>query len=113
MLQLVTAVIQPHRLETVKDALAEAGAAGMTVTEASGFGRQGSHTETYRGAEYEVDFIPKVKIEVLCTDGDADRFIDTIASAAGSGGIGDGKIWATPVQSAVRIRTGERGLEAV
>lgn len=113
MLQLVTAVIQPHRLETVKDALAEAGAAGMTVTEASGFGRQGSHTETYRGAEYEVDFIPKVKIEVLCTDSDADRFIDTIASAAGSGGIGDGKIWATPVQSAVRIRTGERGLEAV
>lgn len=113
MLQLVTAIIQPHRLETVKDALTESGVAGMTVTEASGFGRQGSHTETYRGAEYEVDFIPKMKIEVLCTDDDADRIIDTIASAAGSGGIGDGKIWSTAVGNAVRIRTGERGLEAV
>ncbi len=113
MLQVVTAVIQPHRLETVKDALTESGVAGMTVTEASGFGRQGSHTETYRGAEYEVDFVPKVKIEILCTDEDAGRITDTIAAAAGSGGIGDGKIWTTPVGSAVRIRTGERGLEAV
>jgi nitrogen regulatory protein P-II 1 len=113
MLQLVTAVIQPHRLETVKEALKEAGVAGMTVTEASGFGRQGARSETYRGAEYQVEFIPKVKIEILCSDEDADRIADVIASAAGSGEIGDGKIWVAPVSRAIRIRTGEVGRAAV
>ncbi len=113
MLQLVTAVIQPRRLETVKDALKDAGVAGMTVTEARGFGRQGGHTETYRGAEYEVEFVPKVKIEILCGDEDADRIADAIVSAARSGEIGDGKIWVAPVSRAIRIRTGEVGTEAV
>lgn len=113
MLQLVTAVIQPYRLETVKEELTRLGVAGMTVTEASGFGRQGSHKETYRGAEYEVDFIPKVKLEILCLEEDAGRISDAIATVAGSGGIGDGKIWTTPVSNAIRIRTGERGIDAV
>ncbi len=113
MLQLVTAVIQTRRLETVKEALKDAGVAGMTVTEARGFGRQGGHTETYRGAEYEVEFVPKVKIEILCGDEDADRIADAIVSAARSGEIGDGKIWVAPVSRAIRIRTGEVGREAV
>lgn len=112
-MRLVTAVIQPHRLEAVKAELAGEGVAGMTVTEASGFGRQGSHTETYRGAEYEVDFIPKVKVEVLCRSEDADRIADAIAQVASSGGIGDGKIWTVPVDAAIRIRTGERGVDAI
>lgn len=113
MLQLVTAVIKPHRLETVKEALKFAGIAGMTVTEASGFGRQGGHTETYRGAEYQVDFVPKVRIEVLCEDVAADRIADAIALSAGSGEVGDGKIWITPVDRAIRIRTGEVGADAI
>lgn len=113
MLELITAVIQPHRLGTVKEALKSAGVAGMTVTEASGFGRQGAHTETYRGAEYEVEFIPKIKIEILCNDEDSDSIVSVVAGAAGSGSLGDGKIWSTPVSRAVRIRTGEVGTEAV
>jgi nitrogen regulatory protein P-II 1 len=113
MLQLITAIIKPHRLETVKEALKGAGVAGMTVTEASGFGRQGGHTETYRGAEYKVDFVPKIKLEILCDDHDADRIADEIAQVAGSGEVGDGKIWVTPVSRAIRIRTGEVGADAV
>lgn len=113
MLHLIAAVIKPTRLGTVKDTLKEAGVAGITVTEANGFGRQGGHTETYRGAEYEVEFIPKVKIEVLCDDVDVDRIVDLIASAGRTGEIGDGKIWVTEVSKALRIRTGEVGADAV
>lgn len=113
MLNLVTAVIKPHRLEFVKDALQGAGIAGMTVSDVQGFGRQGGHTETYRGAEYVVDFVPKVKVEVLTSAAEADKVIDLIRMAAGSGEIGDGKIWTTPVDQAVRIRTGEMGTDAL
>jgi len=113
MLNLVTAVIKPHRLELVKEALQGAGIAGMTVSDVQGFGRQGGHTETYRGAEYVVDFVPKVKVEVLTSAAEADKVIDLIRMAAGSGEIGDGKIWATPVDQAVRIRTGEMGTDAL
>lgn len=113
MLQLITAVIKPHRLELVKEALTGAGVHGMTVTEASGFGRQGGHTETYRGAEYEVEFVPKLKVEVLCEESETDRIVDLIVMAAGSGEVGDGKIWLTPVSRAIRIRTGELGADAL
>lgn len=113
MLQLVTAVIQPHRLEVVKEALKGASVSGMTVTEVAGFGRQGSHTETYRGAEYEVDFIPKLKVEVLAVEADVDRIIQLIADAARTDQIGDGKVWVTSVSSVLRIRTGEAGADAI
>lgn len=113
MVHLVTAVIKPHKLEDVKDALRGAGIMGITVTEVRGVGRQGGHTETYRGAEYTVDFLPKVKLEVLCDTADADKVIDTIAAAAKTGKIGDGKIWAVAVDRAVRIRTGELGADAL
>jgi len=113
MVHLVTAVIKPHRLEEVKDALRAAGVLGMTITEVRGFGRQGGHTETYRGAEYTIDFLPKIKLEVLVETGDADKVIDTIAAAAQTGNIGDGKIWLTDVDRLVRVRTGERGDEAL
>jgi nitrogen regulatory protein P-II 1 len=113
VLRLVTAVVKPHRLTEVKEALAEAMVLGLTVSEVKGFGRQGGHTETYRGAEYSIDFVPKIKIEVLVAAPDADRVAAVLADAARSGKIGDGKIWVTPVATAVRIRTGERGLDAV
>jgi nitrogen regulatory protein P-II 1 len=113
MVHLVTAVIKPHMLDSVKEALRGIGVQGMTVDEVKGFGRQGGHTETYRGAEYTVDFLPKLKIEVLCDTGDADKVIDTIGEAAGTGKIGDGKIWATAVDRVVRIRTGERDADAL
>jgi nitrogen regulatory protein P-II 1 len=113
MIHLVTAVIKPHMLDNVKEALRGIGIQGMTVDEVKGFGRQGGHTETYRGAEYTVDFIPKIKVEVLCDTGEADKVIDTIAKAAGTGKIGDGKIWAVSVDRAVRIRTGERDADAL
>ncbi len=112
-MQLVTAVIKPFKLDDVKDALKDAGIHGITATEVKGFGRQGGKTETYRGAEYTVDFLPKVKIEVLIDDGAVDTVIDTIATAAKTGKIGDGKIWVTPVGTAVRIRTGEQGSDAL
>src|SRR3954469_1332827 len=108
MVHEVTAVVKPHKLEEVKDALRGIGVLGMTMSEVKGFGRQGGKTETYRGAEYTVDLLPKVKIEVLCDTSDADKVIDTIANAARTGKIGDGKIWATSVERVVRIRTGER-----
>jgi nitrogen regulatory protein P-II 1 len=113
MLQLVTAVIQPHRLEMVKQALRDAGVGGMTVTEVRGFGRQGGHVETYRGAEYEIDFVPKLKVEVLCTDDDGQRISGLIAQAARTDSIGDGKVWVMPLANLTRIRTGEAGADAL
>ena len=113
MLHLVTAVVKPHKIEDVKEALKGVGVQGMTVSEVKGFGRQGGHTETYRGAEYTIDFVPKVKIEVVCGTEDADKVADAIAGAAQTGKIGDGKIWMTTVDRLVRIRTGEMGSDAV
>jgi nitrogen regulatory protein PII len=112
-MRLVTAVIKPFKLDDVKDALKEIGVTGMTVTEVRGFGRQGGHTETYRGAEYRVDFVPKVSVEVVVDTELADRVVETIAAAAATGQIGDGKIWVTEVERLVRIRTGEEGSAAV
>ena len=112
-MQLVTAVIRPHALDDVKDALREVGVAGLTVSEVRGFGRQGGHTETYRGAEYKVEFLPKVKVEVLVRSEDADRVVHAIMTSAQSRRIGDGKIWVVDVERAVRIRTGEENVEAV
>ena len=113
MIQLVTAVIKPHRLEETKDALRGIGISGLTISEVKGFGRQGGHTETYRGAEYSIDFLPKIKIEVVCDLADADKVVDTIADAARTGSIGDGKIWTSSIDRVVRVRTGERDQEAL
>ena len=112
-MKLITAIIKPHKLDDVKSALQEAGVAGMTVSEARGFGRQRGHTETYRGAEYTIDFVPKVKIEIVCGTEDAEKVADAIAGAAQTGKIGDGKIWITSVDRLMRIRTGEMGSDAV
>ncbi|MFP3902094.1 MAG: P-II family nitrogen regulator [Acidimicrobiia bacterium] len=112
-MHLITAIVKPHRLDDVKEALKGAGVQGMTTTEVKGFGRQGGHTETYRGAEYQIDFVPKVKVEVLCATEDADKVADAIADAARTGRIGDGKIWIAPVDRALRIRTGEMGSDAL
>lgn len=112
-MQLVTAVIKPHAVDDVKDALKGVGVTGLTVSEVRGFGRQGGHTETYRGTEYTIDFVPKAKVEILVDDPDADKVVETIAQAANSGKIGDGKIWVTEVGRAVRIRTGEQGIDAL
>ncbi|GHH87386.1 nitrogen regulatory protein P-II [Streptomyces sulfonofaciens] len=112
-MKLITAVVKPHRLDEVKTALQELGVHGLTVTEASGYGRQRGHTEVYRGAEYRVDLVPKVRIEVVVEDTEADAVIDTVVRAARTGKIGDGKVWAVPVDSVVRVRTGERGPDAL
>ena len=112
-MKLVTAVIKPFKLDDVKAALQEAGVTGMTVSEAQGFGRQGGHTEVYRGAEYRIDFVPKVRVEVVVGDADAARVVDVLVDAGRTGRIGDGKVWITPVEDLVRIRTGERGDDAV
>jgi nitrogen regulatory protein PII len=112
-MKLVTAVIKPFKLDEVKDALKAAGIAGMTVGEVRGFGRQGGHTETYRGAEYQIDFVPKVVLEAVVDDSQADLVVDTITKVAATGKIGDGKIWVTEVERIVRIRTGEEGTDAV
>jgi nitrogen regulatory protein PII len=112
-MELVTAIIKPHMLDPVKDALKGVGIQGITVSEVKGFGRQGGHTETYRGTEYNIDFVPKVKLEVLVDAPDADKVVDAIAAAARTGKIGDGKIWVTEVGRAMRIRTGEESAEAV
>ena len=112
-MQLVTAIIKPHMLDEVKDALKAKGVAGITVSEVKGFGRQGGHTETYRGTEYTIEFLPKVKVEVVVDEGDVDAVVDAISSAAQTGKIGDGKIWTTGVGRLVRIRTGEEGVDAV
>lgn len=112
-MKLVTAVIQPHRLDDVKSALEAAGVRGMTVSEASGFGRQRGHTEVYRGAEYTVDLVPKVRIEVLVADEDAVSVTQAIVGAAKTGKIGDGKVWTIPVDDVARVRTGEHGHDAL
>ncbi len=112
-MQLVTAIIKPFKLDEVKDALKEAGAAGITVSEVQGFGRQSGHTETYRGAEYKVEFIPKVKIEVLVDDAAAGPLVDVITQAARTGKIGDGKVWVSSIGRVVRVRTGEEGADAL
>src|SRR5438445_4857126 len=112
-MKLVTAIIKPFKLEEVKVALENLGIQGLTVSEVSGFGRQRGHTEVYRGAEYTVDLVPKVRVEVLVDDGDVDDVIDVIVKAAQTGRIGDGKVWVVPVESVVRVRTGERGPEAL
>ena len=112
-MKLITAVIKPHKLDEVREALTAAGVTGMTVTEVKGFGRQKGHTEIYRGAEYTVDFRPKVKVEVAVDDNALDRTINTIRDAAHTGQIGDGKIFVTDVAQAIRIRTGESGPEAL
>jgi nitrogen regulatory protein P-II 1 len=109
----IEAIIKPFKLDEVKDALHEVGLQGITVTEAKGFGRQKGHTELYRGAEYVVDFLPKVKIEVVLADNQVERAIEAIQTAARTGRIGDGKIFVTPVEQTIRIRTGEIGEEAV
>lgn len=113
MIHLVTAVVKPHKVDAVKEALRGAGVAGMTLTEVRGFGRQGGHTETYRGAEYQIDFVPKVKVEVLCASEDAEKVASLVVEAARTGKIGDGKVWIAPVDRAVRIRTGEMGDDAL
>ncbi len=109
----ITAVIKPFKLDDVRAALQAEGVDGLTVSEASGYGRQRGHTEVYRGAEYVVDLVPKVRIEVVVADVDADRVVDAIVSAAHTGRIGDGKVWVLPVETVVRVRTGERGADAI
>jgi nitrogen regulatory protein P-II 1 len=113
MVNLVTAVIKPHKVEEVKDALKGVGITGLTIDEVKGFGRQGGHTETYRGSEYKVDLLPKVRVEVLCDESQVESVVDAIAAAAKTDKIGDGKVWVTPVLSLLRIRTGERDGEAL
>ena len=112
-MRLITAVIKPFKLDDVKAALLEAGATGMTTSEVRGFGRQRGHTEVYRGAEYVVDLIPKVRIDVLVDDEDADKIIDAIVASARTGKIGDGKVWSVPVGDVVRVRTEEHGAGAI
>ncbi len=112
-MKLITAIIKPHMLEAVKSAVREYGIEGMTVSEASGYGRQGGHTEVYRGAEYQVDLVPKVRLELVVQAEQVEELIQVIADAARTGRIGDGKIWVIPVDSVVRVRTGERDTEAV
>ena len=112
-MKLVTAIIKPFKLDDVKEALKDVGVQGMTVTESRGFGRQRGHTEVYRGAEYQIDFVPKVRIEILTDDDLAPRVVDAIATSAQTGTIGDGKIWVTPASDVYRIRTGETGAEAI
>ncbi|WP_457029484.1 P-II family nitrogen regulator [Kitasatospora sp. P5_F3] len=112
-MKLITAVVKPFKLDEVKNALQERGVHGLTVTEASGYGRQHGHTEVYRGAEYRIDLVPKVRIEVVVEDEEADVVVDAIVEAARTGKIGDGKVWVVPVDTIVRVRTGERGPDAV
>jgi nitrogen regulatory protein P-II 1 len=112
-MKLVTAIIKPHQLDEVKEALEAFGIQGMTISEAHGYGRQRGHSEVYRGAEYTVDFVPKVRVEVLVDGVDVDRVVDTLVEAARTGKIGDGKVWVTEVDEVVRVRTGERGLDAI
>ncbi|MGP5637852.1 P-II family nitrogen regulator [Brachybacterium tyrofermentans] len=112
-MKLITAIIQPHALQAVTDSLREYGVSGLTITEVAGYGRQGGHTEVYRGAEYTIDTIPKIKVEVLAENADESAIIDLVLAASRSGCIGDGKIWTTDVGTVVRVRTGERNADAV
>ncbi|CAB4729652.1 unannotated protein [freshwater metagenome] len=112
-MKLVTAVIKPHRWEDVRVALEAAGVTGMTVSEVSGYGRQKGHTEVYRGAEYDIALVPKIRLEIVVDDEEADTVLDTIVAAAASGRIGDGKVWVSPVETVVRVRTGDRDSAAL
>ena len=112
-MKLVTAIVKPFVLEDVKGALEQLGILGMTVSEVQGYGRQKGHTEVYRGAEYSVDFVPKVRVEVVADDTLADKVVDAIVESARTGQIGDGTVWVTPVESVIRVRTGERGTDAI
>ncbi len=112
-MKLVVAVLKPFKLDDVKEALKNVGVQGMTLTEAQGFGRQRGHTEVYRGAEYEVDFVPKLRVEVAVDDTQVDEAVDAIVSSAATGKIGDGKVWVIPLETIVRVRTGERGSDAL
>ena len=112
-MKLITAIVKPFKLDEVKDALTAAGVAGLTVGEVRGFGRQGGHTETYRGAEYKLDFVPKVQLDVVVADSQVDAVVDTIVKSAATGKIGDGKVWVTGVDRIIRIRTGEEGDDAL
>jgi nitrogen regulatory protein P-II 1 len=112
-MKLITAILKPFKLDEVKEALKAAGIKGMTVSEVSGFGRQGGHAEVYRGAEYTVDLVPKVRLEVLVDDKDAASIVNVIVKAASTGSIGDGKVWTTHVEQVVRVRTGEQGPDAI
>ena len=112
-MKLITAIVKPFKLDDIKKALEGQGIHGLTVSEASGFGRQRGHTEVYRGAEYTVEFIPKIRIEILVDDEDLDRVLDAIVAVAQTGRIGDGKVWVIPVEQVIRVRTGERGSSAL
>jgi nitrogen regulatory protein PII len=112
-MKLITAIVKPFKLDDIKDALKSAGVAGITVSEARGFGRQGGHTETYRGTEYKIDFVPKARIEIVVDDSQVDGVIELLRTSAHTGKIGDGKIWVTEVERIVRIRTGEEGTDAI
>ena len=112
-MKLIVAVLKPFKLDDVKETLKNHGVQGMTLTEAQGFGRQRGHTEVYRGAEYEVDFVPKLRIEILVDDGQESEVVDAIVRTAATGKIGDGKVWVLPVETVVRVRTGERGTDAL
>jgi nitrogen regulatory protein P-II 1 len=112
-MKLVTAIVKPFTLDDVKTSLEEAGVLGMTVSEIQGYGRQKGHTEVYRGAEYSVDFVPKVRIEIVVDDSIVDKVVDSIVQTARTGKIGDGKVWVSPVETIVRVRTGERGTDAI
>jgi nitrogen regulatory protein P-II 1 len=112
-MKLITAIVKPFKLDDVKNALELIGIAGLTVSEVQGFGRQKGHTEVYRGAEYTVEFVPKIRVEVLVDEAQVDKTIDALVEAARTGKIGDGKVWVIPVETVVRVRTGERGLDAL
>ncbi len=112
-MKLITAIVQPFTVNDIRAAVDEAGVHGLTFTEAQGYGRQKGHTEVYRGAEYQVDFIPKARIDVVVDDDHVDAVVDVIVAAARTGKIGDGKVWVTPVESLVRVRTGEKGADAL
>ena len=112
-MKLITAIVKPFKLDDVKEALKAAGVQGITVSEVKGFGRHGGHTETYRGSEYQIDFVPKMRIELVVEDGSLERTLDVVREAASTGKIGDGKIWVTNVEQIIRIRTGEHGADAI
>ncbi len=112
-MKLITAIVKPFKLDDVKEALKAAGVHGITVSEVKGFGRQGGHTETYRGSEYQIDFVPKMRIELVVEDNSLEQILDVIREAASTGKIGDGKIWVTNVEQIIRIRTGEHGADAI
>jgi nitrogen regulatory protein P-II 1 len=112
-MKLIVGIVKPFKVDDVKDAVKELGVQGLTVSDVQGFGRQRGHTEVYRGAEYTVDFVPKVRVEILVDDAEVDRVVDEVVTAARTDKIGDGKVWVVPVESVVRIRTGERGADAI